>query len=245
MLNSISQTEQITFDSGHSLDLFPHCSFSPEDLHPLRWSEDQRSTSQGNIRSVLAIDRLRDGSPLKDREGNAAALFIKSPERRFTPRLLRLEKGDIWWGGKKSGEKPVTLPGEDAVENQVDAEAAILIELLRQGIRAEIPQGILEYPTGHKWLLTKGIPSGYGLSRDGDRSALRKIRDLEQDKGWKSVDFFHTANHIIDPHGDLHVIDVNRWKVPSITDVVHTTLRDLILKQLQSQNASTRLSSAA
>lgn len=135
----------------------------------------------------------------------------------------------------------MSLWGIPEIEDQAFEEALILMLLIRNHIRAEVPQAILEHSNGRKELVTKGIRSGNGLFRSrNNRQCYDQVGKLEVQEQWVAVDFFHTSNRIIDEQGYSHVIDVNRWQVPQL-HFVRKRIMKLLLSRLSNSTNNAKL----
>lgn len=201
-LTAYGSIESYQNSRGEFISILPTCDVDIKELQSDNW---QIPVHVGNFRLVKHIEKLNDGSK--------TGLFVKSPERIFTtvPRLL--DRGDIWWGGPKSGEKPVQIKNSPLIEEQILWESLTLLELLHQGIRCEVPQAILTNAKGENALVVKEIPTTINtvpLQGPNERAIANAIRVCTS----FIPEDFGRHNCLIDLDGYLHIIDVNRWAWP-------------------------------
>jgi hypothetical protein len=207
---------------GSAIARLPTASLPLSHLVEMNW--DRRSSVEcGHSRSVVEVMKLTDGTP--------AQIFVKGPERIFSfsrPQFL-------WWGGPKSGEQPLFLQ-DPLVEDQVDYEAAILMGLVRSGIRAEVPQAIVKNG-GKKRLVVRTIPALKSSKIKGpdQMSVQEKIREA----GFLDVDFVYSSNVLVGDDGLIHVIDVNRWNWPGKIDNFRRALHDRLRQAVASRSRFT------
>lgn len=195
--------------------ILPTCDTPLEYLDPEQWVV---KTPMGNRRIVFSIDKVRNGTN--------PHIVCKSPERVFTKDPTLLSKRFIWWGGPRSGEQPITFGIHPAIEGQVALEAAMLLELHKHGIPAELPQAIHTYPNGTKSLIVKHIQSG---NRTPNTPSPRydALIDKARHYGLLPEDTSH-RNSVRDQDGQDTIIDVNRWRWPPYTDVSTQIIIQLI-----------------
>lgn len=238
MISSVDSKHVYTTDSGIRVTPFRGGSFAPETLNPDNWdpAQSQPHMSHGNFRFVHWIYELENGERLLDLEGGKGGLYVKSAERCFTLDVDKIREGDFWWEGPQSGCKYLFVPDEPTVEDMVECEAAILLRLRELGVKAEEPQALLDYPDGKRAFIARGIPHGYASSSPSDGRAIDKVKSLRDEEGWKPVDFA-AHNWYRDRENVFHVIDVNRWVVPGITERFHDRLKALLLSRLESEVA--------
>ena len=194
-------------DTEREVTVFPTCTTPLEHLVEENWGVKSREHYCGNFRQVRQISRLCDGTPVY--------LFAKGPERRFTTSNTALERGRVWWGGPRSGEKYVVL-SDRVVEEAVLWEAVFLLELHEQNIRAEIPQAVVEYQ-GRKEVIVQGIPTDYTVRSAPDQPSYEETRDKIAGLGIIPSDDY-SCNLVSDTQGYNHIIDVNRWVWKPHTD---------------------------
>jgi len=162
-------------------------------------------TPYGNVRNVFLVEQLIDGTQTN--------LFIKSPERLFTSNQILLGKKDFWWGGRRSGEKPLLIQNNPAIEEQGFWEAIFLLELAKNKIKAEIPQAILITNPIEYRVIVERIERGLVIKGPG----LQEITSSIQKLGIIPVDLSY-YNIVPDRDGYIHIIDTNRWYWPPYTD---------------------------
>lgn len=156
----------------------------------------------GNVRNVYLVEQLTDGTRTN--------LFVKSPERLFN----KIHSSDFWWGGRSSGEEPLLIKNNPAVEEQAFWEAVFLLELAKNGIKAETPQAILiTDPTEYR-IIVKRIEGRGPTVRGPDP---KELASLVRELGLIPIDLSY-YNLIIDRDGYLNIIDTNRWYWPPHTD---------------------------
>jgi len=202
--------------NGTTITVLPTADLQLANLVEGNWDTSQ-SIERGHFRSVVEVKKLIDGSP--------AEIFVKSPERTFSGS----NPDRLWWGGPRSGEKLFRLE-DPLVEEQVEWETAILITLVRNQVRAETPQAILENK-GVKRLIVRAIPSTIGsqiCKGPSQISIQTRIREL----GLRDVDFTFSANAFSDNEGYTHVIDVNRWDWPGQIDRFRVSLRTKLIQAI-------------
>lgn len=150
-------------------------------------------------------------------------LYIKYPEFRFNTTISQIHKGDIWWGGERSGEKCRYYTGLEA-QIMVFYEALLLVKLYELGVNAELPQAVVTN-SDSLVLLTLSVRA------DGNK-------ELRTD--WKNVQPMLMKNDIIPrdlgdhnlprlPSGERVIIDVNRWLCGSL----HYIKQPLLTRLLQ------------
>lgn len=200
---------------GRSLTILPTCTVPIESLVEENWDLSQRRITCGNYRNVRWI-RYKGSS-----------LFVKGPEQVFTKSQKKLQKGEIWWGGPRSGEEPIFVP-DRFVDEQVEWEAAYLQELLEKGIRAEVPQALVEFE-GQKELVVKDVRTteyGIGFGYEGG-----SICDAVKDRTDLVPIDCKSHNFLPDREGNTSIIDVNRWEWPQYAAGWRMRLLDTILAQ--------------
>jgi hypothetical protein len=184
--------------------LLPSRTVPVEDLDPSRWT---KTTPMGNVRKVISVDEV-DGT------GRDPRLVVKSAERVFTTDEEKLDRGNIWWDGPRSTDRPIRVSGAP-VEERTLWEAAILTELWSRDIPTETPQAILRAPDGRVDLVVERIPETYGQPREVRAENL--LEEVQETTDLVPVDAT-SYNAVTDPEGVDHLIDVNRWRWPGYTD---------------------------
>lgn len=210
---------------GGQLTIFPTCTVSLDRLLASNW---ETPINVGNSRLIKYIK-----SPKHNNDG----LFVKSPERYFTQDLPSLYRGKIWYGGAKSGHKPLFFRRNPIIEQQTLFEALILLELCAKDIPAEIPQAILLNKIGEYSLITAEIPT---------TSQLVKLKGPRYDELFELVNKkttiipvdFNRTNCLEDLDGQLHIIDVNRWLWPPFTNSYREKLQTEIITAVQTLHKS-------
>lgn len=195
---------------GSIITTLPTTELPLKSLIPANWNP-QFSLDRGHFRKVVEVGKLINDE--------SAGIFVKDPERVFSG----TKPEGLWWGGSRSREKPILLE-DPLVEEQVFWEASILIKLIRSGIKAEIPQAIIE-KDGKKSLVVKAIPhriTNYVEHNGPDQLSIqRKIIEI----GLIDVDFMSSSNAFKGADGYIHCIDVNRWEWPGEIDQFRDLLR--------------------
>lgn len=205
LLERYGGVENYKFPSGGGVIVLPTCSVPLGYLDRKNWG---RVIHMGNFREVKAI-RILD-------EVTKPAVVVKSPERVLTRDHNKLEKGSPWWGGRRSKERPIYIGDNPVVEEQVLWEAITLLELRRQGIRAEVPQAFIQHQDGKIELIVQEINSPReptktkGPSWDDIFDRVAKTGLVPVDSGGH--------NCLIDEDENIRLIDVNRWLWPPYTD---------------------------
>lgn len=199
--------------SGDKITLLLPCSVPVETLIPDNWGI---GVPMGNTRDVKEIKTLRNG--------NHAGIVVKSPERIFT--VQPTVEDDIWWKGPRSGKRGIHINNNSLVEEQAVWEGVILLGLYIYGLRAEIPQAIIEKQNGRSVVVVKEIttPIGglhAGLSRNDILAQARQF-------GFIPEDAYDDRNIIRDEDGYSRVIDVNRWGWQPHTNEYRKKLLDVI-----------------
>ncbi|MCL4360276.1 hypothetical protein M1555_03435 [Patescibacteria group bacterium] len=204
VLGVYGEYKQYELEKGEILTVLSTCSVPIECLEPVNWSV---VVPIGNFRQVASIDRLSDGTRPR--------ITLKSPERIFTKEPKYLATGWPWWGGSRSQEKRTTVLRNPVVEEQSLWEAIILLELHRNGIRAEVPQAILQTIEGSCCVIVNTIQVPYfPVTRQGESLSAQEIRV----KTGLVPEDYGGANLLTDCDGFSHIIDVNRWAWPPYTD---------------------------
>lgn len=185
--------------------VLPSCTVPLDCFDRNNWG---RIRAMGNFREVKAVRPLTDAAKL--------AIVAKSPERVFTQDFANLTRGYPWWGGRRSGERSVHIGDNAIVEEQVMWEAITLLELRRQGIKAEIPQGLIQHQDGKMELIVEEIRSPReSIKRNGP--SWDEIFDKITEIGLVPVDS-GGHNILVDEEGYTTIIDVNRWVWSPHTD---------------------------
>ncbi len=205
--------------SGEKATILPTCVVPIDYLNRDNWA---KTNQMGKFRQVVAVQVLSDGvSP---------EIVVKSPERVLTKEPRCLEKGYPFWGGDRSGQKYTYIVGNPVVEEQVVWEAAILLELLRLGIKAERPLAIIEGINGARELVVNKIPVHVGnpgsIKLRGPTE--QEIRDHLKANSPLVPDDLAPHNLLRDTNGYTHVIDVNRWAFLPHTDHFRKCLIEII-----------------
>jgi hypothetical protein len=216
LIQKFGATETITGNNGERITVLPSCEVPLTYLQPDNWMV---TTGVGNCRSVRSIDRLKNGDKPK--------LYIKSPERIYTGEKSELDRGTIWWGGPRSGQKKILFNTHPLIEEQSEWEAAMLLTLNANGIKAEKPQAILTYPDGKKIVIVREINklifsgnSHKGPSYQTMLNHARKIGMIPDD----ATEY----NCLGDEQGYNTIIDVNRWEWPPFTNEYRKKLLSFI-----------------
>lgn len=224
--------------NGRVITILPTCDLPFEHLLEENWrrtwSDDpvkESSNSDGKYRFVWNIQRLYDRE-----NGEQVALYVKHPERVFTASREQLKKGCIWWGGPRSGEGRPLYLRHPLVEEQTIWQAVYLLELYRQGIPAEVPLAIVEWPSGsHKLgdseLILHDVKEYCYPDRFSDKDAAERIREL------RFIPEDYGGHNIVSTSDEKPaIIDVNRWLWPPYTDEWSSSLLELIKKELNLRN---------
>ena len=201
MLASYGSVNSVSLD-GNRVLLLPGSSTPLEHLAANNWL---KTVQMGNARSVRSIDMLSDGTD--------PALVVKSPERIFTTSSRRIDQGEVWWGGPKSGEGKVRITGHSTVEEQSAWEAVYLLELQAKGVPAEVPQALIINQDGSHELVVARIDSPDRrplVTCVGRKLAIERTSLVPVDSS--------EYNCMSDKDGAERVIDVNRWLWPGLTD---------------------------
>lgn len=188
----------------------------PSHLYEENWGTRE---IYGNTRNVIQVRHLIDGTE--------TGLIIKSPERRFRRSLTRF----FWWGGERSGEKPIFVPNNPAVEEQSVWEAIFLLELAMNKIRGEIPQAILINRSGEHNLVVKRIEKGLRMT---EGPTLRDIKCSICNLGIIPIDL-DWGNIVINKTGYLNVIDTNRWYWAPYTETFIQRALEAIKQELDKE----------
>ena len=204
LLSAYGNCEMQYFPSGDLVLLLPTRTMPIDYFNRQHW---KLMTPMTNFRRVYSVDRLTDGTRPK--------IVVKSPERVFTKEKRLLDAKYPWWGGPRTSEKTVHLPNNPVVEAQSVWEAIILMELYKNGIRAEIPQALIKSPNGRMELVVNDIPTTYLYVPDVESSLSPE--EITTNTGLHpSHDF--GCNVLNDEKGHSWIIDVNRWSWPPYTD---------------------------
>lgn len=149
-------------------------------------------------------------------KGRWLTFYIKSPEYRFSGDTERIKSGDFWWGGFKSGERPVLYKGLES-QIQLFYEALILCKLEELNIRAELPQAIVERD-GEMVLVT--LSARCDERQSLMTSKLEILRVLYANY-ILPVDYAdHNVVHL--ERGEKCIIDVNRWVALEFLEIRET-----------------------
>ena len=166
----------------------------------------------GHFRSVRRVTRLKDGT--------STGIYVKSAERVFTTEPRKLAKGIFWWGGSRSGEKPIFILNQSIVEERTVWEAVYLLELDRLGISAEKPQALVTHTNGDKELLVAEVhSSSFTNCLEYDARLIETLTRV----GFLPNDLQALANC-----SGRHIIDVNRWEWMPVTNTSRRKLLELI-----------------
>lgn len=204
LLEQYGHLKDCVLPTGEMATILPQFDIPCNYLDSSNWV---RTIPLGNFRNVRAIRFLPDTTK--------PAIVGKSPERAFTRGPNQLEKGYPWWGGEKSGERPICIQNNPVVEEQAVWEAITLLELRKQGVRAEIPQALIQYKDGKMELIVREISSRESAKRNGPswHEMLNRITEI----GLVPVDS-GGHNLLTDEQGNITLIDTNRWLWPPYTD---------------------------
>ena len=226
LLEQYGPLERHETKSGLQLLLFPTREIQREHLILDNWDDKYCKVHCGNFRSVLEV-KLK--SNLED-----VLIYSKGPEKIFTTNIDKLTKGEPWWGGPRSREKPIVVSA-NVVEEQVLWEALFLLRLHEYGLFAEIPQAVVTDLQGRKKLLVKGIkhssiPVCFMPEQISDDERIKRIENA----GFVPDDY-DGHNMITDYNGITHIIDVIRWKWPPRSDGFRQRLCETIIKEMPKQ----------
>lgn len=215
-LSQYGKIETFTGPHDSLITLLPTCTTDPSHLISANWNIP---IHVGNCRYVKHIQALNDGTK--------TGLFIKSPERDFTQSPMYLKKGEVWWGGTRSGERRIRLLTNPIVEEQTLWEAAILLELLAHNILAEVPQAVLQNNRGDCSLVVQEIPTTAQNVHFPESELHRLTQHIKESTSLVPVDFSR-HNCLVDLQGNPHIIDVNRWLwIPHTDDYRKTLLNEI------------------
>lgn len=190
-------------DSGRKIIILPTCTLPEHHLLEENWDSTERSINYGHFRRVRNIRKLKTGEK--------TAIYVKGPERVFTTFQKNLEEGYVWWGGPRSGEKYIYVSGE-VVEEQVEWEAIFLLGLYGLGIKAEIPQAIVEHSDGTKELILEAVAMARdSAQRISSQSSYEEELVRIRNAGLVPIDY-GGHNTLRDNEGYPVIIDVNRWE---------------------------------
>ena len=212
-------------ESGRKITILPTCSLPETHLIEENWDPTERKINQGNFRRVRSIKSLVNNE--------RTSLYVKGPERLLTASLERLRKGCVWWGGPRSGERYVYFPN-GIIEEQAEWEAAYLLELHKHGIRAELPQAVVESPDGQKEVVVRKIERYGWFQRKPLPQQTPKERicpHIREATGLIPVDC-GDHNRILDHAGYWTIIDVNRWEWPPHTNNFKEKLVEIIRRNM-------------
>lgn len=205
LLNRYGTHQSYESLSGNIVTVLPTC-FVP--LTYLEKKDWKIITGMGHFRGVYSVDTLLDGTKPK--------IVVKSPERIFTKDETLLSHKYPWWGGSRSTQKrTIEIVGNPVVEEQAIWEAIVLLELHKHGIRAELPQALIENRGGNIELVVNEIKVAWGAIRTGERSSTTSL--LQEQTGLQPEDY-QSYNILEDEEGHKWIIDVNRWTWPPYTD---------------------------
>lgn len=228
LLRSYGPLDSYRTQDGGQITVLPTCCVALNRLHANSW---EVPINVGNSRLIKYIK-----SPAVNNDG----LFVKSPERVFTQDLSSLYQGDIWYGGNRSGQRPLRLHKNPLVEEQTLYEALFLLELHAIGIPAEIPQAILLNRHGEYSLVTQEIPTT-SLSVNFKGPQDWQLLELVRQKTTLIPGDYNRSNFLEDLNGQLHIIDVNRWLWPPHTDDYLKKLQTEIITAIQTLQKSPKI----
>ena len=218
--------------SGSRVIVLPTCVVSLEHLVESNWKRVGRESDVGHVRKVLRISRLSNGRLISDiQTGKRVKLYVKSPEHEFDvdPKLGQYA---CWSRGLTLTPVSISVP-DVRVEKQATWEARILLGLLRNGIKTEVPQAIVIDKDGRRSVITTAIPDNvigrFLLSPHN----LEIVKHQVRERGFVPLDLQRT-NVIVNTHG-LHIIDVNRWQWPPFTDEYQQRLIKAVHEQAAKQ----------
>lgn len=214
-------------EAGRKLTLLPTRTVPETHLIEENWNPKQVSQDEGNFRKVRWIYQLVNGDKV--------SLYIKGPELIFTADQRRLEKGEIWWGGPRSGERYIRIR-EPVVEDQVEWESIFLLELHRHGIRAEVPQALVEDTYGKKELIVHGVDTNYDKKCEPNQPSYDELFDIIRKEIGLVPEDEGGHNLLYDKDGYLTIIDVNRWEWPPYTNDFRKRLLEAIQKRVQQKS---------
>ncbi len=218
--------------NGRIITILPTCDVPLEHLLEENWRRTWSdepvkcsSNSYGHFRFVWNVQRLASGEKI--------SIYVKHPERIFTTDTARLEKGYIWWGGPRSGEGQPIYLRHPLVEEQTLWQAVYLLELHKQGIPAEVPLAIVEWPNGSELGDSELILQDVGKYNYGERFSLANLDSrlnglVPEDLG---------GHNIITPqyreNAKPAIIDVNRWLWLPYTDEWKKALVEYVRKEVR------------
>ncbi len=212
--------------SGNHVIVLPTCSVPVEYLARENWLY---YFHEGHVRKVSSVQRLRNSEPITDHEGKEVVLYAKGPERYYAN--WHEISASVPWNQALDERRVEMTTGDVRVEKQATWEARILLGLLHKGIKAEEPQAIVIHRNGSREVITKGIAGEepqQGFLKD------RHLKERATNAGFVPVDL-SSGNVIEDPHGDHHIIDVNRWGWPPFTDIYKKRLIRAIHEEIEKQ----------
>ncbi len=194
--------------SGSHVIVLPTCTVPLEYLVEENWDRKKVQVGWGNMRRITRVKGLNNGIKVD--------LFVKDPERRFKVRRFGiLRKLRSPWTYKDVNKRKSLSKVHLGVEKQAVREARILMGLKYSGLKAEEPQAIVIQRDGTRELIVKTIQFGeVGVSHEKEK----RLNKLVRSKGFKPNDLTE-RNIVQDENGnDQHIIDVNRWEWPPVTD---------------------------
>jgi len=221
--------------NGRVITVLPTCNVPFDHLLEENWRKkcsDEPAKDPGlhygRYRFVWNIQRLANGEEV--------ALYVKHPERVFTKSQHNLEKGHIWWGGPRSSEGQPIYLRHPLVEEQTLWQAVYLLELYKQGITAEVPLAIVEWPSGsHKLGDSELIVHDTEKFPYSERFSLANLDSKFEESGLVPVD--HGGHNIVKSfyrkEAKAAIIDVNRWLWPPHTDEWRRELTDYVGREVK------------
>jgi len=227
-----SRQEEI---NGRVITILPTCDVPFEHLLEenwrKRWSDEPAKdpyNSYGRFRFVWNVERLTNGEEV--------ALYVKHPERVFTASPYNLERGHIWWGGPRSNERKPLYLRHPLVEEQTLWQVVYLLELYKQGITAEVPIAVVEWPSGSNELGDSEL-----ILHDTEKFHYEdkfSIGNLEVRLGAIGLQPEDLGGHNIvksQYKQDVKpaIIDVNRWLWPPYTNEWRRELTDYVRAEAQ------------
>jgi len=220
-IRSYGHAESMRGENGDRIVLLPSRTVPARFLDRTTWD---RKIPMGNFRSVYSVDTTTDGEK--------PGLVVKTAERLFTTDKRKLAKGDIWWSGPRSFDKPIRVH-DPSVDVQTLWEAAYLLELWQRGIPAEVPQGIIIEPNDRVSLVVNNIDNWPGRRRGPSHSDI--LRRVGTETTLQPVDATE-YNFLEDENGYGNIIDVNRWRWPPHTDTTMHFLTAAVQREIDKSN---------
>ncbi len=209
--------EEQLFSPGTRVILLPPRTVEIAHLNPAKWGQ---GSNNGPTRLVQEI-RSVAGERLHD------TFWTKQAETRLT--LSKAALGDVWWDKARGpdGNNFFAVDG-DVLRAFTRWEAAYLTKLWKEGLPAEEPQAIVEYPDGGTELVTKNlnVPTWRTHWTAADMATVpdtcKELRERATALGFEPVDFQSLADMT---HRRQTIIDVARWSWSPYTDALFQEVR--------------------